>query len=80
MPYANRESFVVYLLLNLIKSIKANILVLIIVIKCNDKPILSANQVIIASVAEWSKATDSSSVLFGGVGSNPTGCITISGY
>ena len=27
-----------------------------------------------ASVAEWSKATDSSSVLFGGVGSNPTGC------
>ena len=28
-----------------------------------------------ASVAEWSKATDSSSVLFGGVGSNPTGCI-----
>ena len=28
----------------------------------------------IASVAEWSKATDSSSVLFGGVGSNPTGC------
>ena len=28
-----------------------------------------------ASVAEWSKATDSSSVLFGGVGSNPTGSI-----
>ncbi len=27
-----------------------------------------------ASVAEWSKATDSSSVLFGGVGSNPIGC------
>ncbi len=25
-------------------------------------------------MAEWSKATDSSSVLFGGVGSNPTGC------
>ena len=23
-------------------------------------------------MAEWSKATDSSSVLFGGVGSNPT--------
>ena len=29
-----------------------------------------------ASMAEWSKATDSSSVLFGGVGSNPTGCNT----
>ena len=27
-----------------------------------------------ASVAEWSKPTDSSSVLLGGVGSNPTGC------
>ena len=27
-----------------------------------------------ASMAEWSKAADSSSVLFGGVGSNPTGC------
>ncbi len=27
-----------------------------------------------ASVSEWSKATDSSSVLFGGVGSNPIGC------
>ena len=25
-------------------------------------------------MAEWSKATDSSSVLSGGVGSNPTGC------
>ena len=26
-------------------------------------------------MAEWSKATDSSSVLFGGVSSNLTGCI-----
>ncbi len=29
----------------------------------------------IAFVAEWSKAVDSSSILFGGVGSNPTGCM-----
>ena len=29
---------------------------------------------VLASVAEWSKAVDSSSTLFGGVGSNPTGC------
>ena len=28
-------------------------------------------------MAEWSKAVDSSSILFGGVGSNPTGCITL---
>ncbi len=28
-------------------------------------------------MAEWSKATDSSSVLFGGVSSNLTGCIYI---
>ncbi len=27
-----------------------------------------------AFMAEWSKATDSSSVLYGGVGSNPTRC------
>ena len=31
----------------------------------------------VAFVAEWSKATDSSSVLSGGVGSNPTGSILI---
>ena len=28
-------------------------------------------------MAEWSKATDSSSVLFGGVGSNPIGCTLV---
>jgi hypothetical protein len=32
---------------------------------------------IYALMAEWSKATDSSSVLFGGVSSNLTGCNTI---
>ena len=30
-----------------------------------------------AFVAEWSKALDSSSSLFGGVGSNPTECILL---
>ena len=39
-----------------------------------DVPCTGSVNIILASVAEWSKATDSSSVLFGGVGSNPTGC------
>ncbi len=40
-----------------------------------SSPAEDVNLITKAFVAEWSKALDSSSSLFGGVGSNPTECI-----